>query len=146
AIKNRENILIAGSTDSGKTSLLKSILHLYKDICPNERMITIEDTEELVPVLDNTESFFTTPHIKSSRNKPMDMEFLLTKTLRKHPDRIIVGEVRDGAAATVLNSWDTGHDGGVCTFHADSAKRGYHRFFGALAKLDEGKIADVRKA
>lgn len=146
AIKNRENILIAGSTDSGKTSLLKSILHLYKDICPYERMITIEDTEELLPVLDNTESFFTAPHLKSSKGEPMDMQFMLKKTLRKNPDRIIIGEVRDNAALTVLHSWDTGHNGGICTFHAGGAKNGYYRFFGSLAGLDEEKTAHVRMA
>lgn len=146
AIRNRENILIAGSTDSGKTSLLKSILHLYEDICPKERMITIEDTEELVPVLDNTESFFTAPHIKSYKGEPMDMSFMLRKSLRMNPDRIIIGEVRDNSAITVLHGWSSGHNGGVCTFHAGDAKGGFYRFFGELAGLDEEKPAHVRMA
>lgn len=145
AIENRENILIAGSTDSGKTSLLKSILHLYKGICPKERMITIEDTEELVPVLENTDSLFTKPHIKAPNGDPMDMRYMVKKSLRKNPDRLIIGEIRDSAAFSVIDGWDSDHDGGVCSFHASGAENGFHRFM-ELAGMDISNANDVRKA
>jgi type IV secretion system protein VirB11 len=145
AIKNRKNILIAGSTSSGKTSLLKSILYLYDDICPKERMITIEDTEELVPVLQNTESLFTKPQIKASNGDPMDMRFMVKKSLRKNPDRLIIGEIRDSAAFSVIDGWDSDHDGGVCSFHASGAENGFHRFM-ELANMDISNANDVRKA
>lgn len=113
AVRDRQNILIAGSTGSGKTTLTNAVVRYISDCCPNDRIITLEDTMELQLTAKNAESFFTSDDVS--------MTTLLQDTLRRRPDRILVGEVRTGAALDLLMAWNTGHPGGVCTVHSDSA-------------------------
>lgn len=112
-VGKRHNILVAGGTGSGKTTLCNAILQCIADVDPETRIAIIEDVRELqCPVVNKFP-------MRTSENK--DMIALLRATLRLRPDRIVVGEVRDGAALALLKSWNTGHSGGVATVHANSA-------------------------
>jgi len=113
-VGKRHNILVAGATGSGKTTLCNAILQCIADVDPDTRIAIIEDTRELQCPVVNKFPMRTSEH--------KDMIALLRATLRLRPDRIVVGEVRDGAALALLKSWNTGHSGGVATVHANSAK------------------------
>ncbi|MGD9153312.1 MAG: P-type conjugative transfer ATPase TrbB [Gammaproteobacteria bacterium] len=112
AIKNRKNILIAGSTASGKTTFANALLNELKN--SNERIIVLEDLPELQVNVDDC--------IKLRTSNTVSMHDLVKGSLRMRPDRIIVGEVRDGAALELLKAWNTGHPGGICTIHSNSLK------------------------
>lgn len=112
-VLDRQNILIAGGTGSGKTTLTNAVVQYISEVCPRDRIMTLEDTRELQCTATNAESMLTTEEVS--------MTALLKDTLRYRPDRILVGEVRDGSALDLLMAWNTGHPGGVCTVHANSA-------------------------
>lgn len=114
AVRGRENILVAGGTGTGKTTLVNAILHSVSELDPDHRVVIIEDTLELQCAAPNT------VFLRTSENT--DMTRLLRATMRLRPDRIVVGEVRDGAALALLKAWNTGHPGGVGTVHANSAE------------------------
>ena len=115
AAADRLNLLISGGTGSGKTTLANAIL--AEPAFAEDRVFLIEDTPELqcsawdvVPVLTRR-----APH-------PIGIVDLVRDALRMRPDRIVVGEMRDGAAVLeTLKSWNTGHPGGLSTIHANSA-------------------------
>lgn len=113
AVKNKKNILIAGGTGSGKTTLSNAILAEIAVNTPNDRVITIEDTLELQLDVANKLA------LRSS--KQASIKDLLRCCMRLHPDRIIVGEVRGAEAYSLLKAWNSGHPGGVATLHANSA-------------------------
>ena len=114
AIAERRNILIAGATGSGKTTLLNACLDHLARIAPRTRLITIEDTPEIRVPLKNALGLRSSPDVSMDR--------LLVSTLRLAPDRIVVGEVREGSVLmTLIKAWDTGHPGGLTTLHANSA-------------------------
>jgi type IV secretion system protein VirB11 len=125
AVMDRQNILVAGGTGSGKTTLLNAILAEIAGITGlDQRIVMIEDTSELKCDARNV-----VPLLTSSAAK-IDMTVLLKATLRLRPDRIIVGEVRDGAALALLKAWNTGHPGGAATLHANNPRA-------ALLRLDQ---------
>jgi type IV secretion system protein TrbB len=110
AIAERKNIIIAGGTASGKTTFANALLRELHDTA--ERIIILEDLPELqVTVAD---------YVKLNTSHNINMRDLVKGVLRMRPDRIIIGEVRDGAALELLKAWNTGHPGGVCTIHANS--------------------------
>jgi type IV secretion system protein VirB11 len=111
-IRDRVNILIAGATGSGKTTFTNAVLHELNTIHPQHRIISMEDTEELQVPQNNKVRMFT--------DECTPMQKLLFSAMRQRPDRIIIGEVRDGAALDLLKSWNTGHPGGITTLHANS--------------------------
>lgn len=113
AVMNRENILVAGGTGTGKSTLANAVLHSVSELDAEHRIVIIEDTQELQCAAPNT------VFLRTSEN--VDMTKLLRVTMRLRPDRIVVGEVRDGAALALLKAWNTGHPGGVGTVHANSA-------------------------
>lgn len=114
AISARRNIVVAGSTGSGKTTLLNALL-AEADFSA-ARLLILEDTAELQCTGADVVQLLT------KRTHPqVSMRDLVQMTLRLRPDRIIVGEVRDGAALEVLKAWNTGHPGGLLTIHANSA-------------------------
>ena len=119
AVEGRQNILVVGGTGSGKTTLVNAILQEIAHACPNDRLVIIEDTSELQCSSSNYESLHT--------SAAMSIQALVRLTMRLRPDRIIVGEVRGGEALDLLKSWNTGHPGGVCTVHANSARGGLLR-------------------
>lgn len=109
-ISNRKNILIAGGTSSGKTTFANALLNELKD--SDDRIIILEDLPELqIKVKD---------YVKLTSTSSVSMRSLVKGILRMRPDRIIIGEVRDGAALELLKAWNTGHPGGICTIHANS--------------------------
>ncbi len=115
AISDRRNILLAGATGSGKTTLGGALLNAMVALGdPNERYVTIEDTLELQCRASNLVQLRTSAHT--------DMTQLVRATMRLRPDRIIIGEVRGGEALALLKAWNTGHPGGVTTIHANDAK------------------------
>src|SRR5574337_138501 len=112
AIDDRRNILIAGSTGSGKTSLASALLCSAPDLVA-ARCIILEDTAELVCGAPDHVRMLTTPGV--------GMRELVQLSLRYRPDRIIVGEVRSGGAAIeLIHAMNTGHQGGISTIHANS--------------------------
>lgn len=114
AIEQRRNIVVAGGTGSGKTTLLNALL--AEPAFQTARILILEDTTELQCTAPDAVCLLT------KRTEPtVSMRDLVQMTLRLRPDRIIVGEVRDGAALEVLKAWNTGHPGGLLTLHANSA-------------------------
>ncbi|MDE2166783.1 MAG: P-type conjugative transfer ATPase TrbB [Alphaproteobacteria bacterium] len=115
AVTERQNVLVAGGTSSGKTTLANALLAEIAD----ERVILIEDTRELQ---------CTAPDCVALRTKPgVTLADLVRVTLRLRPDRIVVGEVRGGEALELLKAWNTGHPGGLSTVHANSARAALYR-------------------
>ena len=119
AVKNHRNILVTGSTGSGKTTLVNAIINHMVVIDPSERIVIIEDTGEIQCAADNFVQYHTTLDIT--------MTMLLRTTLRMRPDRILVGEVRGPEALDLLMAWNTGHEGGAATLHANNARAGLDR-------------------
>jgi len=118
AVRDRKNILVAGGTSSGKTTLTNALLAEIADC--DERVILIEDTRELQCAAKDCVALRT-------RAGAVSMADLVRSTLRLRPDRIIVGEVRGGEALDMLKAWNTGHPGGIATVHANSARSALYR-------------------
>jgi len=127
AVKARRNILVVGGTGSGKTTLCNAIVHEIVDATPDHRIVLIEDTAEIQCAAKNTAVLHT--------SKTVDLRQLLRATMRLFPTRILVGEVRDGAALDLLKAWNTGHPGGLATIHADSAAGGLIRLEQLIAEV-----------
>ena len=113
AVVCRRNILVSGGTGTGKTTLANAILDCVARVDGEHRVVVIEDTRELQVNAENVVFLHTSDGI--------DMTRLLRATMRLRPDRIVVGEVRDGSALALLKAWNTGHPGGVGTVHANDA-------------------------
>jgi P-type conjugative transfer ATPase TrbB len=118
AVVDRRNVLVAGGTSSGKTTLANALLAEMAE--RDERVILIEDTRELQCAAPDVVALRTRPGVAS-------MADLVRSTLRLRPDRIVVGEVRGGEALDMLKAWNTGHPGGIATVHANSAPAALHR-------------------
>jgi type IV secretion system protein VirB11 len=118
AVVDRHNILIAGGTSSGKTTLANALLAEIAKC--DERVIILEDTRELQCAAQDCVNLRTKPGVAN-------LAALVRSTLRLRPDRIIVGEVRGAEALDMLKSWNTGHPGGVATVHANSARAALYR-------------------
>jgi type IV secretion system protein TrbB len=113
AVIDRRNIVIAGATSTGKTTLANALL--LRIALTGDRVIILEDTIELQCPARDCVALRTRPGVVS-------MADLVRSTLRLRPDRIIVGEVRGGEALDLLKAWGTGHAGGIATLHAGSAE------------------------
>jgi P-type conjugative transfer ATPase TrbB len=118
AVVDRKNILVAGGTSSGKTTLANALLAEMAHL--DERVILIEDTRELQCAATDVVALRTRPGVVA-------MADLVRSTLRLRPDRIIVGEVRGAEALDMLKAWNTGHPGGIATVHANSAVSALYR-------------------
>ncbi len=115
-IRYKLSALVSGGTGSGKTTLLNS---LSIAIPPAERIITVEDTLELQLQQDDVESYQTIePNMEGKGG--FSMQQVIIATLRKRPDRIIVGECRGPEIVEMLNAMNTGHEGSLSTIHANS--------------------------
>ena len=121
AVRERLNILIAGGTSTGKTTLANALL--AEIASTGDRVIILEDTVEL--------QCASRDHVPlRTRAGVVSMADLVRTTLRLRPDRVIVGEVRGAEALDLLKAWGTGHPGGIATVHAGSAE-------GALFRLEQ---------
>jgi type IV secretion system protein TrbB len=118
AVVERRNILVAGGTSSGKTTLANALLAELAHL--DERVILIEDARELQCAAPDSVALRT-------RAGSVSMADLVRSTLRLRPDRIIVGEVRGPEALDMLKAWNTGHPGGIATVHANSAASALYR-------------------
>jgi len=118
AVEARKNILISGGTGAGKSTLLGA---LAEAIPLDERIVTIEDTAELILDQDHVVRLETRPPNVEGRGEIVTRD-LLINSLRMRPDRIIVGEVRGKEALDMLQAMNTGHDGSMSTIHANSPR------------------------
>lgn len=121
AIIGRKNMLVVGGTSSGKTTFCNGIIRYMDELCPNDRILILEDTKELQSQSSNLVQFLT------SGKAGVGLRELTKVCMRYAPKRIHVGEVRDGAALEMLKLWNTGHPGGIGTLHADSALEALER-------------------
>ena len=110
-IFGRSNIVFAGATNSGKTTILNTCLGELRDL--NEHIVLIEDTKEIQFEGRNFSRFYTSDTVS--------MRDQVKESMRRKPDRLIIGEVRDGAALEMLKAFQKGHRGCMATVHADSA-------------------------
>ncbi len=119
AVAEHSNILVVGGTGSGKTTLVNAIINEMVIHDPSERIFIIEDTGEIQCAAENFVQYHTTLDVSMTQ--------LLKTTLRMRPDRILVGEVRGEEALDLLDAWNTGHEGGAATLHANDALSGLTR-------------------
>ncbi|KXS55460.1 MAG: type IV secretion system protein VirB11 [Marinobacter sp. T13-3] len=121
AVGERQNILIAGGTSTGKTTLANALL--AEIATTGDRVLVLEDTIELQCAARD--------HVPlRTRAGVVSMSELVRATMRLRPDRVVVGEVRGGEALDLVKVWGTGHPGGIATIHAGSA-------LGALLRLEQ---------
>ena len=121
AVADRRNILVAGGTSTGKTTLTNALLAEVSKT--SDRVVLIEDTRELQCAAPNLVAMRTKDGVAS-------LSDLVRSSLRLRPDRIPIGEVRGAEALDLLKAWGTGHPGGIGTIHAGSA-------LGALRRLEQ---------
>ena len=126
AVLARKNILVVGSTGSGKTTLVNAILAALAELTPDDRVISIEDTTELQCSVKN--------YLDLRAVGRVAMLDCLRACMRLKPTRIVVGEVRGGEAHTLLKAWNTGHPGGAATIHANDAMSGLIRLESLVAE------------
>jgi type IV secretion system protein TrbB len=110
AVRARRNILVGGGTGSGKTTFANALLREIAD--SSDRIYLVEDNPELQCAAQNKLQVLVQPPTYTWNRAIMD-------AMRFRPDRIIVGEVRDGSALEMLKAWNTGHPGGIATVHAN---------------------------
>lgn len=134
AVTTHRNILVTGGTGSGKTTLVNAIINEMVAFDPRERIFIIEDTGEIQCAADNFVQYHTTIDVP--------MTALLKTTLRMRPDRILVGEVRGPEALDLLDAWNTGHEGGAATLHANSPAAGLTRLK-SLVSRNESAPAEI---
>lgn len=121
AVAQRRNVLVAGGTSTGKTTLVNALLAEVAKT--SDRVVLIEDTRELQCKTPNLVALRT-------RDGVAALSDLVRSSLRLRPDRILIGEVRGAEALDLLKAWGTGHPGGIATIHSGSA-------LGALRRLEQ---------
>jgi P-type conjugative transfer ATPase TrbB len=134
AVASHRNILIVGGTGSGKTTLVNAIINEMVTSDPTERIFIIEDTGEIQCAAENFVQYHTSLDVS--------MTALLRATLRMRPDRILVGEVRGPEALDLLDAWNTGHEGGAATLHANNPAAGLVRLKSLITR-NESAPADI---
>jgi P-type conjugative transfer ATPase TrbB len=114
AVRAHDNILIGGGTGSGKTTFANALVKVIAEDT-TDRVHIVEDTPELQCTAPNRVQVLVQPGVHTWRDAIM-------AAMRFRPDRILVGEVRDGSALELLKAWNTGHPGGVATIHANDTR------------------------
>ena len=130
-VRQRQNVIVAGPTASGKTTLCGAILAEMARQFPGERLLILEDTPELWCEAAD--------HLRLRTSDEVTMRHLVKYSLRATPSRIIIGEVRDGAAKDLLDAWITGHPGGCGTVHGEDAESALERL-AELAREGAGGV------
>ncbi|MEQ1725901.1 MAG: P-type conjugative transfer ATPase TrbB [Sphingopyxis sp.] len=133
AVADRKNILVAGGTSTGKTTLTNALLAEVAKT--DDRVVLIEDTRELQCAAPNLVSLRTKDGVAT-------LSDLVRSALRLRPDRIPIGEVRGAEALDLLKAWGTGHPGGVGTIHAGSARGTLRR----MEQLIQESVVTVPRA
>ena len=134
-IEKRSNIVVSGSTGSGKTTFVNACIEKMQEFTPNERIYIVEDT----PELQCRSPYKTQLYIR----KEQAVSAIQT-ALRFTPKRIIFGELRSGEVAVeLLEAWNTGHPGNITTIHADSAASTIPRIEGLLRQIIKGQLPDI---
>lgn len=145
AVQGRANILVSGGTSTGKTCLLGALL---RAVPAHERMVLIEDTPELPQTHANSVGLVATRGLTGEAQ--VSTEDLLQASLRLRPDRIILGEVRGGEAASFLRAVNTGHAGSLTSIHADSPEGALEQLAMIVmqggSRLSRGDILDYARA
>ncbi|WP_376743748.1 P-type DNA transfer ATPase VirB11 [Ensifer canadensis] len=138
-VTGRLTMLLCGHTGSGKTTMSKTLINA---IPPQERLITIEDTLELVIPHEN--------HVRLLYSKDgagvggVTAEQLLQASLRMRPDRILLGEMRDDAAWAYLSEVVSGHPGSISTIHGADAVQGFKKLFSLVKSSPQGAAIEDR--
>lgn len=120
AVVHRKNILISGSPGAGKTTFANALLNIIAHQSRSgERVLILEQVPELQCQIPNVKKMLVSEHVCMNK--------LLWIAMRNAPDRIIIGEVRDGSALDMLKAWNTGCTGGIATIHANNPKAAIQR-------------------
>lgn len=114
SVKEKKNILIVGGTSSGKTTFANAVIAAISET--KDRLLILEDTREIQSIAEDT--------LRMRTSETINLSKLFESAMRQRPDRIIVGEIRGAEALNLLVAWNSGHPGGLCTIHSDSAKQG----------------------
>ena len=130
AIADRLNILIIGGTSSGKTTFANALL--ADPVFSEDRVVIIEDTPELQCAAPDC-----LPMLTRKIEPKVTAQDLVVAALRLRPDRIVIGEVRDGAALEMIKAWNTGHPGGLGTLHANSPIDALYRIEDLIGEVSE---------
>jgi type IV secretion system protein VirB11 len=146
-VRNRLTMLLCGATGSGKTTMGKTLIAAIQ---AHERLITIEDTLELViPHANHVRLLYSKSGIGLGG---VSAESLLQASLRMRPDRILLGEMRDDAAWTYLNEVVSGHPGSISTIHGANPVQGFKKLFSLVkgspqgAALEDKTLIDMLSA
>jgi len=140
-VLGRKNILVAGGTASGKTTLL-NVLSAF--IPPHERIITIEDSAELQMHQEHVVRVETRQANVEGKGQ-FSIRMLVQNALRQRPDRILVGEVRGVEALDMLQAMNTGHDGSLTTIHANSPQDSMKRLEGLVLEAVDMPVRAIRE-
>jgi pilus assembly protein CpaF len=138
------NIVVSGGTGSGKTTLLNVLGNTL--IPQDDRVLIIENRKELqIKTLDT--KYYQTKEDATRPGGPEDigMKFLVSWMLRKFPTRIIVGEIRGPEAYDALTAWNSGHDGSMCTIHANNAMSAVDKLTQLALSAGQGSEQVVNK-
>lgn len=138
-VRNRMTMLLCGATGSGKTTMSKTLISA---IPAHERIITIEDTLELViPQPNHVRLLYAKSRIGLGG---VTAEALLQASLRMRPDRILLGEMRDDAAWTYLNEVVSGHPGSISTIHGANPVQAFKKLFSLVKGSEQGAAMEDR--
>ncbi len=141
AINDKHNILVVGATQSGKTTLMRAMLN---QVDPNEHVVILEDTHELVRKSTRTTSLLAAP----SDTKRSLSEYC-AMALRMSPDRIVLGEIRSNEVVPLILAFNSGHRGGISSLHADGVEDALERLallfhlYSQSADLPHNKVMDL---
>ncbi len=134
SVNERRNILVVGGTNSGKTTMLNGLLAHLKDTS-DHRLVVCEDTPELRVTAPNAVTLWTT--------ETTSMRQLVVIAMRLRPDRIVIGESRDGAILETLKAWGTGHPGGISTLHANNPRQALRRIEMLNREVSQDPLPDL---
>jgi len=140
-VLGRKNVLVAGGTASGKTTLL-NVLSAF--IPPHERIITIEDSAELQMYQEHVVRMETRQANVEGKGQ-YSIRQLVQNALRQRPDRIVVGEVRGAEALDMLQAMNTGHDGSLTTIHANNPRDAMKRLEGLVLEAVDMPVRAIRE-
>lgn len=133
-VANRSNILVSGATGAGKTTLIATIADSIRH---SERLVVLEDTKEILTSHPHCLRLEARPPTPDGRGE-VTLDHLLRTALRLRPDRLILGEIRDREAITLLNALNTGHSGSLASIHANSAADALRRLELLVTRLVPG--------